>query len=106
MDDNNIIYKVLLTTNLDKIKKHLIPLNEITKEFDYYRFMLISLISIFLILFIFIIISFKNQEYIKKLNRKCGNLKEETKCKYNKKCLLKEVALGTEIRTAIDKCLK
>lgn len=105
-EEDNIIYNILFETNLDRIKKHLIPLNEITNEFDYYIFMLVSLISLFLILFIFIIISFKNNEDIKKLDRRCGKLKEETKCKYNKKCLLKEVALGTEIKTAIDKCLK
>ena len=45
-------------------------------------------------------------EYIKKLGRNCKEKEKDGKCGINKKCIYEEIALGKELKEAIDKCLK
>lgn len=103
---NSIIDSIILLKK--NIKYYFIPLNNITKEIDYYKIILYILISTFFVILKVIILSFIIKEYINKLKlqERCGVKKEENKCNFDKKCLLSELSLGTEIKTAIDKCLK
>lgn len=76
------------------------------ENYDMFIFMLYILIAIFFVIFIFMMITFSLEEDVRKLKRNCKREEKEQKCSINKKCLLKEVALGTEIKKSIDKCLK
>jgi hypothetical protein len=99
-------YLLFLPTKLASLNITFIPRYEKSGNYDMFQFMLYILIAIFFVIFIFMMITFSLEEDVRKLKRNCKREEKEQKCSINKKCLLKEVALGTEIKKSIDKCLK
>tara|TARA_Y100000389_G_scaffold50722_1_gene46420 strand:- start:7474 stop:7803 length:330 start_codon:yes stop_codon:yes gene_type:complete len=85
---------------------YIFPIDEYTGNISWSVFAFYIFLAILIILFVLIIMQYSLNEYIKKLGRNCKEKEKDGKCGINKKCIYEEIALGKELKEAIDKCLK